>query len=120
MPVPVVTAAWAETAAVPAQVEMEAMAVGAAMPAQAEMAALAPATAAMVVLAALAAVTAVTVALVGSGAANTDSRGAGGNDNAGATRHILNNLTKAFSATRRFPMSSSGQCMASSSVQMTR
>ena len=34
--------------------------------------------------------------------------------------YILNNRTSAFSATRRFPMSSSGQCMASSSVQMTR
>lgn len=34
--------------------------------------------------------------------------------------HILNNRTSAFSATRRFPMSSSCQCMASSSVQMTQ
>ena len=34
--------------------------------------------------------------------------------------HSRNNRTSAFSATRRFPMSSSGQCMASSSVQMTR
>lgn len=31
----------------------------------------------------------------------------------------LNNLTRAFSATRRLPMSASGQCIASSSVQMT-